>query len=781
MSVLSAKLRRDLWHARGQALAVAVVVACAVGVSVASTATGKALLASRDRFYADRSLADVFAEAVRVPEPVAARLAALPGVAEVETRIVAEGRVEHAGGAARARLVSLGQNGGRLNRIHLRRGRPPGPGEAAVSEGFALAARIEPGDRLTLTVNGRREPVTISGVALSPEYIYAIAPGSLFPDDRGFGVLWLPRPALAAALDLEGAFNAVSARLSPGASRGDAVDAFDRVLSRFGTAGAQAQDRLVSHRFVTDEIRQLDAMGTVLPAIFLGVGAFLVSLTLSRLVAAQRLQIGTLKALGYRNRDLALHYAGFALVVTAVGVAVGVVVGHFFGRYMAGVYADFYRFPSLRYATDPASVLRGGALAFGAALIGAAGAVRQAVRLPPAEAMRPPAPGRFRRTILERAGLTPGLSPAGRMALRNLERRPFRALLGALGLASATAILVTGAYFDDAIGWMIRVAFETSLRADVVVTFAQPETPAAVLELSHLPGVTAAEPTRAAAAILRHGSRRQTLALTGMPTMGELSRVVGGDGRPVPVPADGVLLSSRLARLLGVRAGEEVRVELLEGTRRRGALLVAGTVDDTLGLGATCSLATLAFLAGDAGNVSGALLAVDRGARPAVARALEARPGVAGTSWRSDALASFQRTLGETVLAYAAILVGFAGAIAAGVVYSAVRTSFAERERELATLRVIGFRRGEAWRVLLGEVGTQLLAALPIGALLGFGLATLSATYFSSDLFRIPVVVERTTWLFACGTTFVAALLTSLLARRWLARLDLARALAPGE
>lgn len=781
MSALGAKLRRDLWHARGQALAVAVVVACAVAVSVGSTATGKALLASRDRFYAEASLADVFAEAVRVPEPVAARVATLPGVAEVETRVVADGRVEHARGAARARLVGLGPGGGRLNRLHLRRGRLPGPGEVAVSEGFAEGARLAPGDRLVLTVNGRRERVTVTGVALSAEYVYAMAPGSLFPDDRGYGVVWLPRAALAAALDLEGAFNAVSVRLSPGASAAEAVDALDRVLGRFGTPGAVARDRLVSHRFVTDEIRQLEAMATVLPAIFLGVAAFLVSVTLSRLVGSQRLQVGTLKALGYRNRDLSLHYAGFALAITAAGVAGGLVMGDAFGRYMARIYAGFYRFPSLAYATDVGSVLRSAGLALGAALLGAAGAVRQVVRLPPAEAMRPPAPGRFRRTLLERAGLTPGLSPAIRMALRNLERRPLRALLGTLGLASATGILVAGACLDDAMGWMLRLAFEEALRGDVTVAFVQPESPEAVRELARLPGVTAAEPSRGAAAILRHGSRRQTLALQGLPPGSSLSRLVDVDGRIVPVPADGVVLSQRLAGLLGVRPGDEVRVELLEGARRQGGLLVAGTVDDSLGLGATCSLATLARLAGDAGHVSGAVLSVEPAARPAVARALDARPGVAAASWRRDALASFQRTLGDTVLGYALVLVGFAAAIAAGIVYSAVRTAYAERERELATLRVIGFRRGEAWRVLLGEVGAQVVAGLPLGALLGYGLAALTATSFSSDLFRIPVVVERTTFAFACGTTFTTALLTSFVARRWLARLDLVRALAPGE
>jgi putative ABC transport system permease protein len=781
VSTLTVKLRRDLWHARGQAFAVAVVVACAVAVSVASTATARSLLASRDAYYAAEGLADLFAEAARVPEPVASRLAALPGVAEVETRLVADGRLEHARGTARVRLVSLGPGGGRFNRLHLRDGRLPGPGEVALAESFAVAAGLGPGDRLQLTVNGRRERVTVSGIAISPEFVYAMAPGSLFPDDQGFGIAWLPRPALAAALDAEGAFNSVSARLHPGASPDDAVDAFDRVLWRYGSLGAEPRDRLPSHRFLTDEITQLGAMATVLPAIFLGVAAFLVSVTLSRLVQAQRLQIGTLKALGYRHRDLALHYTGFALAITTLGILAGVGVGHLLGVSMTRIYLEFYRLPGLVASTDAASVLRAAGLALAAALAGAAGAVRQAIRLPPAEAMRPPAPGRYRRTLVERAGLGAMLSPTARMALRNLERRPVRALLGTLGIGSAVAILITGGYFDDAVGWMGRLAFEQALRADATVAFTQQVGPGAMAELAALPGVTAVEPYRAAPAILRHGSRRQTLAVTAGPPGATLSRLVAGDGRVVDVPADGVILSVRLARLLQVSPGEPVEVELLDGSRRTGALLVAGTVDDVLGLSAACSLTTLARLAGDPGRLSGAHLSVDAAARPAVVRALEARPRVAGVGWRADALSSFERTLGESILAFASVLVAFAAAIAGGVVFSAVRAAYAERERELATLRVLGFTRGEAWRVLVGEVAFQVGAALPVGVAAGVGLAALSAVYFSSDLYRLPVVVDRSTWLLAVGVTLATALATSLLARRWLARLDLARALAPGE
>jgi putative ABC transport system permease protein len=781
VSALWAKLRRDLWRARGQAMAIGVVVACAVASSTGSVATARALARSRDLYYARAAMPDVFADAERVPAPVAGRLAAIPGVAELETRAVGDARASWPGGAARIRLLSLAPGGGRLGRLHVRDGRLPGEREGAISEGFAEATGLRPGDRLSLIVNGRLQTITVSGVVLSPEYVYAIPPGGLLPDDRAFGLVWMPRDAVEAALDLQGAFDEVVFRLAPGARAEDVIDAVDAVLRQFGGLGAYGRDRLISNRFLSDEIRQLGNMATVLPAIFLGVATFLVSVALTRLVAAQRMQVGTLKALGYGDGAIGLHYAAYAGAIALGGAAAGVGLGHVFGVYMSRMYMSFYRFPLLDYRADPAAMLEASALALVASLAGAAGAVRRAVRLAPAEAMRPPAPGRYRPSLIERLGAGALVSLPARMSLRNLARRPLRAALGALGIASAVAVLVTGAFFTDSMDFMVRLAFERALQADATVTFTHPVARSAVRELSRLPGVLAVEPTRDVAAVLRRGPRSERVALSGVIRAPTLSALVGADGREVPVPPSGLVISSRLAALLDARPGDRVRVELLEGRRAAGELTVASTVDDVLGLSATVSLDALRRLAREGDVITGAHLSVDPSARREAARALDARPAVVGVSWRADTVESFRRTVASSLLAFAGVLVGFAVAIAGGVVYSVVRASFAERGRELATLRVIGFTRAEAWRALVGEVALQLAVALPLGALLGFGLAALSSHAFQSDLYRIPLVIERSTWIFALGVTAAAALLTSLVALRWIGRMELADALRSGE
>jgi putative ABC transport system permease protein len=499
------------------------------------------------------------------------------------------------------------------------------------------------------------------------------------------------------------------------------------------------------------------------------------------LVAAQRMQVGTLKAIGYGDGAIGAHYAAYAAAISIAGTAAGIGMGYALGAYMSRMYTDFYRFPVLDYRADPGAMLRATGLALLASLAGAMGAVRRAVRLPPAEAMRPPAPGRYRPTWLERLGAQALLSLEARMSLRGLARRPVRAVLGALGIASAVAILVTGGYFGDAMDFMIRLAFERALKADATVHFTHAVGRDAMHELVRLPGVLAAEPLREIPAVVRCGSRSERIALSGTEPGAGLSALVGEDGREVPVPPAGLVVSSRLATLLDARPGDLVQVELLEGRRATGRLPIAGTIDDILGLSATASLETLRRLAREGDVITGAHLAVDPSRRPATARALDERPRVAVVAWRADTIESFRKTVASTLLAFAGMLVGFAVAIAGGVVYSAVRASFAERSRELATLRVIGLARAEAWRVLVGEVALQLAAALPLGAALGLGLSALSSHAFESDLFRIPVVIDRSTWVLGLGVTAAATILTSLVARRWIGRLDLTEAMRSGE
>lgn len=786
MRAIDRKLLRDLRRIAVQAAAIALLVGCAVAVFVGSVATWRALDRSRIRYYEEFRFAEVFAQARRVPEQVAASLAEVPGVAEVTTRVVAPATVLLPGDDApvTARVLSAPEGDGGLNRVYVRSGSALAPGAAdtaLVSEGFAQANRLSPGDRLEVVVNGRRQGLRIAGVALSPEVIYAVRPGDVFPDDRHYGILWMSRETLAAAMDLEGSFDDVSLLLSPGASEAEVIAAVDRLLAPYGGLGAYGRERQVSHRFLSDEISQLKAMAAVLPTIFLGVAAFLVSVVLSRLVATQRQQIGMLKAVGYTSGEIGLHYAKLVALIALGGSAAGAVGGAAMGKWLAETYAEFYRLPVLVYEGDALVVLLASALAVAGSLAGGLGAVRRAVRLPPAVAMRPAPPPTFRPTLVERIGLLRLLSPAGRMVLRDLGRRPARAGLSALGIGFAVSILLVAWFTSDAIDVMFERVILSAQRQDATVTFTTQRGEAAAVELRALPGVRRVEPFLAVPATLRAGHRAWRGALQGAEPGGELTRLVDADGAILPLPPAGLVLSQKLAEMLGVGAGDHLEVEPSEGRRAVRRLPVSAIVEDFLGVQATADRTWLSRALGEEPLLSGAHLTVDASRLEELKARIRAMPQVAGLTLRGATVASFRALIEEFILAYISVVAALGLAIAAGVVYNSARVTYAERERELATLRVIGFTRGEIWRIVAGEIATYVVAAIPAGWAIGLGFVHVTASQTSTEFYRLPTVISRETYVTAALSVALCAAAVLAVAVRWIRHLDLVEVLKSRE
>ena len=787
VSVLDRKIFRDLRHLRGQMAAVAVIVACGVATVVTLRTAYDSLRISQGLYYRANRFADVFAPLSRAPEALARRITTLPGVRGVQTRVVEHVNLSVPGLAEPAigRLVSVPDRGRPLlNDLHLRAGRYVEPGrrdEVIVSEAFATANRLRVGDTLGAVLDGRWQTLRIVGIGLSPEYVYQLGPGWLFPDDRRFGVLWMGRESLAAAFDFVDAFNDVTLSLAPGADEREVIARLDRLLARYGGLGAYGRADQVSNRFLSDEFDQLRVSGTITPAIFLGVAAFLLNIVLARLVATQRQQIGVLKAFGCGDVTVGWHYAKLVLVVVAVGAAGGIGFGLWLGGKLTALYGDFYRFPALRFAVGPVPIALAVGVTFGAALLGTVRAVRRAATLPPAEAMRHEPPPRFREGPLERAGLHRLLSPVGRMVLRNIERRPGRSLLTAVAIGFAFAIVIVGRYSFDAIQQMADFEFNARERQDATITFARARPARVRYEIAHLPGVLQSEVFRAVSARLVRGHRFRRAVIQGLEPGGELRRIVDWHLRPIPLPDNGLVLTDKLAEILHVKPGDAVRVEILEGARPVREVLVAAVVEEPLGTSAYMEATALHRLLGEGQTVSGAFLAVDPSEAPTLYAALRRIPAVGGVTIREASLQSFHETLARSHGISTMFLVGFASLIAFGMVYNAARIALSERARELASTRVLGFTRGETSRMLLEEQGALLLLATPVGFALGCGGAALLSLAFNTELYRVPLVIRSGTYLYATVVVGAAAIVSALMVRRRIDRLDLVAVLKAGD
>jgi len=787
ITAIHRKLFRDLWRIRGQALAVAMVIGAGVAMFVLLHSAFDSLDLTLRTYYERYGFGDVFTMLKRAPLWVEDGIREIPGVARVETRVVVDVNLDvpGLGDPALGRLISVPEKRRAvLCDVFLRSGRyiePGRPEEVLVNEPFAKANGLGPGDTVKAVINGRRQELRIVGVALSPEYIYAIRPGELIADDRRFGIFWMGRRALATAYDMEGGFNDVVLTVTRDASVPEVISRLDRVLETYGGLGAVDRSLQMSHFYLQSELDGLTGLGAVVPTIFLAVAAFLLNVVMTRIVQVQREEIASLKAVGYSNAAVGGHYMLWGLVVALAGAALGLGAGAWLGRGMTRMYADFYNFPILQYRLPADLVAKAVLASLAAALLGSLVAVRQVVKLPPAEAMRPEAPARFRQSWVERAGLGALLSQPTRIVLRNLQRHPGRAALSVAGIALGGAMVIVGSFTMDTVDHIMDLQFNVAQRFDAMVSFVEPLSPRALHEVRRLTGVLQAEPFRAVPARLRFGPHHRNTAITGLPPHASLNRIVDEKGRVASLPSGGMVMSAKLAQILDASVGDEITVEVLEGSRPVRRVVVAGLVDDTMGANAYMDLAALNRLMHEGSVLSGAYLQVDGALLDDLYRTLKEIPAVAGVMLKGAAYESFQDTIAKNFDMVRRVTQLFAAIIAFGVVYNSARISLSERARELATLRVLGFRRAEISFILLGELALLTILAIPLGMVLGYLLAAWTVTLYDTEVYRLPLIVAPRTYALAAVTVLAAAVFSGWAVRRRLAHLDLIAVLKTRE
>lgn len=777
MRMLDRKLLRDLRRMWAQALAIALVMASGVATFVMASGAYQSLDETRNAYYVRYRFADVFAQVRRAPKFVLERLQAVPGVAAVEPRISrlalldVEGLIE----PATARVLSTPDFAPpNLNRVYLREGRLPEWGrteEVTINDGFASAHKMHIGSTFKALLNGRKREVKVVGIALSPEFIYALGPGDLMPDDRRFAVLWMSEKALAGLFDLDGAFDDVTLKLLPGASEPEVVRRVDDILARYGGISAQPRKDQLSHAFLDAELRQLDALRRVMPPIFLLVSAFLINMTLSRMITLEREQIGLLKALGYGPLPIVMHYVKLVLLITAVGILIGFLAGAWLGQGLTQLYGQFFHFPFLLFRHDAAVYAIAAIVTALAAVAGALRAVQGVLALAPAVAMQPPAPQRYRR-MLEGWKRPHLLSQLTVMSLRHIARKPVRAAATSLGISLGVALLVTALLSFDSVEMMIDIAFFRTDRQHATLTFADEKHEGALRVVAGLPGVLRAEPFRSVAVEMVNGPRKRQLSIVGKPPAMDLSRVLDRDYAPVPMPSSGLVINERVAELLGLQRGDLVEVRILEGHRGTRSVVVSEVIKGFFGLVAYMDLAALdAMMLGP--RLSGVHIAYDDNRQRELFTAIKATPGIGSIGLQRNALARFRETIAQNINYSVTIYVALAVVIAFGVVYNSARIQLSEHARELASLRVLGFTNGEVSRVLLTELALLTLVALPLGWIIGYGFGWLLVQAFSSDLYRVPFVIERATYAKASLVVLLAASASALIVRRRIDRLDL--------
>ena len=787
LSHLDRKLLRDLRRLKGQAAAVSLVMACGLAMLIMARSLIHSLESTRAEYYQTNHFAEVFGALKRAPNYLASRISDIPGVATVQTDLSVPvtldlpGIAEPASGHVRS-LPDFGEP--ELNRPFLRRGRwlaAGSRGEILVSEAFAKANALNPGDTLPVLLNGRRQMFRIAGIVLSPEYIFESRPGAALPDSRTYGIFWMPYKEVATAWDLYGAFNHVALTLAPGANEKPVIAALDRLLRPYGGFGAFGRKDHPSHIRVTDEIRVLTILAVGFPTIFLSVAAFMTNAVLTRLLALQREQIAILKAFGFTNRQIVVHYLKFAFVMVAAGLVFGLLGGIGLGHKLVVMYELFFRFPDLSFRLDGQAVLMALSVGFGVVTLGVLGAVRKAAALPPAEAMRPEPPASYRPAFIERTGIARLLSHSFRIAVRNLERRPMQALFTVAGLALATALLILPNTFKAGIREVLEFQWDVVQRQDVNLGLVEPSSARLAHELAQLPGVTSLEPARSAAVRIHFQGRSRQIGLRSLLPGGQHSRAVDATGHEISPPENGVILSAKLASVLGAQLGDTLVLEALEGRRPVQNVQLIATAEDFTGIAAYMDIHAINRFLGEGDVITGASIGLDMSRRAEFLAALKEIPRVSTVAIKETMRQAFRETTAASMGLIQTIYLTFAVIVAFGVIYNNARISLAERARELATLRVIGMTQREVGAILVVELVILAILAVPLGLLLGTGLTTVIVGTINTETIRLPLVFTSYTYSFAVVTVIIASTISALFVLRKLKQLDLIAALKAPE
>jgi len=787
MKALNRKLWRELWQMKGQVFAITLVVASGVATFIMFISTVHSLEFTRTKFYHDYNFADVFVNLKRAPESLKDKIKNINGVNQLETRVCAQAKLDIKGftESVTGKIISIPDDGNPLlNRLYLRAGRLPDPSrddEVVINETFAQAHGLNPSDQFAAVINGKWKKLTITGIALSPEYILLMKAGAMSPDFKRYGALWMTRKAISKAYDMDGAFNDVVLTLYPGAKLSDVIRDLDNILGRYGGFGAYARKDQISHRLLNEEFRQLKTSSRIFPTIFIFVAAFLLNVVMSRTINTQREQIATLKAAGYSNVDIGVHYSQLVNLIIVTGILCGIVIGIWFGKMLGGIYMETYRFPAFIYTLHPWVVIAAVFVSVASALAGTSHSLWKASRQPPAEAMRPEAPAKYRVSFIEKTGIGRWLSQPSRIIIRNVERKPIRTFLSIFGIAIACATMISGGFFKDTIDYTVYIQFVLSQKEDMSVTFTEPTSYRAIYELKETQGIDESEGFRVVPVTMKFGHRSYKTVIYGIEPDSHLSRLLDENLKTIPLSSSGILLTDYLGKILGVKAGDLLTVEALEGSKPVRQIEVVALPRQYLDVRGYMNLSALNRLMNEGDAISGAYLVTDEKYREKLFRSFVEMPRVSDIIVRKNEIRNMYEVMAKAMLFFTFIATLMACFIAFGVVYNNARISLSERSRELSSLRVLGYTRGEIAYILLGELGLITLVAIPLGFFIGYWICAYIAQALDNDLYRVPLIIELNTYAQAAAVVLASALISGLIVRRKLDHLDLVEVLKTRE
>lgn len=766
--MLKRKLWRDIKANYGAYLACAGVLVIGLMLYVSLSVILENLISGRDSYYQQYDFADGFARISKGPAALAREVEDIDGVRRAVGRIVQEAFIYDPSGerTTTLRLVSFNDINQPVNRFRLEQGRVPVSGrkEILVSPAFLKANEYRLGDDITLIIKGREAKFKITGTAISPEYIYEIPGGHMLaPDPKAFGVAFVPYRTVAALYDMESQVNDIVFTLDGGTEFSKVKNPVAKILGHYGMTSLIARKDQLSSSMLTQEIAGLKGSASTTPIIFLMVAAAILYIMLRRMIEQQRGQIGVLKAFGFSDREIIFHYLSYSVLISGIGGFLGGMAGSGLSFSLAKLYQQFYNIPNLSGRFSPGYLAAATLLSVIFGVIAGYQGSKRVTKLSPAEAMRPAAPLTGRKTLVERFEVFWNiLNTRARMAVRNVFRSRQRTAITILGVACAFSMMVAARGMFDSSYFLISYQYDKVERYDLKVVLRQyVDKVQGVSTAKHMDGVDEAEPLLEVPVTITHRWLKKDTVITGLPKNASLYRLLTSKGETVQPPRDGLVMSAQLAKTLNVKPGDMVTVKPLVGDVEKEQVIVKKVIPQYVGVGTYMDIDSLSVLLKSSPLASSMLVKVDSEKLPLVRKQLQEGKNVLTIQDKTKIKAQFEQLM-ESSQASQYVLLFFSFVLGFAIVYNVNLISLSERERELATLMVIGMTEREVGRILLTEQAMLGLSAMVLGVPLGYSMLYGIANASATELYSMPLIVLPESFLVAAAGTVMF-----ILAAQW--------------
>lgn len=737
-----------------------------IGVFAFTGISGEAvgLVDVSSSYYENTNLADGWIYGEEISDDVFSEIKSMDEIKDTQREMVVDTVANYSSDPEiTLHIVEGNQN---ISKFYLFKGKDFDPNDEEgiwIDKRFADGRNLDIGDKITLRFDGNKVSKTVRGIMYSPEYVYYIQEGSLLPDFSQVGFAYMP----SKGADFDIVYNTIALDGYEELDEKDFKSALEEELGQKAYVQYVDRDNNVGIKTLQDEISQHQMFSGIFPAIFVLVSLLTLVTTMSRVISAQRMQIGTLKAMGYSNNSIILHYLSYGFVLSLTGSVLGLVIGPLTIPYLFyPTMSSTYSLPSWGPSWDISFFAVAGLMVVSSVLISYI-SVKGISDENPAETIRPKAPKLVSSGLIERTKIWKRFSFNERWNYRDAKRNKTRAIMSVFGVF-ACALLVMSAFgmvdsINDVEDWQYNQIynFNSKLILEENITDSQ---------LDHILDETGGEGIREEAIELKYKGIKKTGTLTVM-NDSEYYKVTDANRNYIHLDPDGIAISDKMAEVLGLKVGDKVRWHVA-GNPKWIDSEITETYSIPFGQGLIMSPEVFDEIGGDDYNYSTNVVLTQKDVK-------ENYTGVSSITTSEDIRKGWN-TMTEALDLMVSVLTTFAIVLAVVVLYNLGLLSFTEIQRELATLKVLGFNSKSLRRLLL----TQNLWFSTIGFILAIpGAYILMGIMMGStgDEYCFPINIYLWNFVVSFLITFGLSVLVNLAFSRKIKKVNMVESLKSNE